>query len=52
MSESGTTPVGGSGFGLFGLRERLEMLGGSLQIHSRKTKGVEAIIIAPRAKSN
>ncbi len=39
---------GGSGFGLMSLRERLELLGGSLKIRSKPNDGVEAVIIAPR----
>lgn len=38
----------GSGFGLIGLRERLELLGGSFEIHSKSDQGVEATILAPR----
>lgn len=37
----------GSGFGLISLRERLGMLGGSLQIRSKPGQGVEAVILAP-----
>jgi signal transduction histidine kinase len=37
----------GSGFGLFSLRERLEMVGGSLELTSRINGGVTAIIKAP-----
>jgi two-component system, chemotaxis family, CheB/CheR fusion protein len=37
-----------SGFGLVGLRERLELLGGSFEIHSKPNQGVEATILAPR----
>lgn len=37
----------GSGFGLTSLHERLEILGGSLEIHSGSNRGVEAIILAP-----
>ncbi|MES2661134.1 MAG: chemotaxis protein CheB [Verrucomicrobiota bacterium] len=39
-----------TGFGLIGLYERLEMLGGKLEIHSRPNEGVEAVIIAPMKK--
>jgi|GEM_PF-4640665 len=39
-----------SGFGLFSLRERLEMMGGKLEIHSTPHQGVEAVILAPRKK--
>jgi signal transduction histidine kinase len=41
----------GSGFGLMSLRERLEMLGGTLEILSNPDDGVEAIITAPRTKN-
>jgi two-component system CheB/CheR fusion protein len=37
-----------TGFGLMGLRERLEMLGVHFTIQSQPNKGVEAVIIAPR----
>ncbi|MEO7098376.1 MAG: chemotaxis protein CheB [Luteolibacter sp.] len=37
-----------TGFGLMSIRERLEMLGGSLEIRSRRNHGVEATILAPR----
>ncbi len=41
-----------SGFGLVSLRERLEMLGASFEIHSRPGDGVEAVITAPRSLEN
>ncbi len=37
-----------TGFGLIGLRERLEMLGGDFILRSRPNEGVEAVIITPR----
>ena len=37
----------GSGFGLATLHERLEMLGGRLQISSSPGHGVETVILAP-----
>jgi PAS domain S-box-containing protein len=37
-----------TGFGLMGLRERLEMLGVNFTLHSQPNQGVEAVIIAPR----
>lgn len=37
-----------TGFGLMGLRERLEMLGVHFTLHSQPNRGVEAVIIAPR----
>ena len=37
-----------TGYGLIGLRERIEMLGGSFTIISRPNEGVEAVIIVPR----
>ncbi|MBK1880946.1 PAS domain S-box protein [Luteolibacter pohnpeiensis] len=40
-----------SGFGLLGLRERLEMLGGAFKIERNRSRGVKATITAPRAKS-
>jgi len=38
------------GFGLFSLRERLELMGGKLEIHSKTDQGVEAVILAPRTR--
>lgn len=40
-----------TGFGLIGLRERIEMLGGHFMIRSHPNEGVEAVIIAPRKNS-
>ena len=40
-----------SGFGLISLRERLELMGGKLEIHSTRSEGVEAVILVPRAKA-
>jgi len=40
----------GTGFGLLGLYERLEMLGGKLELKSKPNHGVEAVIIAPMLK--
>jgi two-component system, chemotaxis family, CheB/CheR fusion protein len=37
-----------TGYGLIGMRERIEMLGGSFTINSRPNEGVEAVIIVPR----
>ncbi|HEX7261152.1 MAG TPA: hypothetical protein VF258_05000, partial [Luteolibacter sp.] len=36
-----------TGLGLVGLNERIEMLGGKLEIRSRPDHGVEAVIFAP-----
>lgn len=36
-----------AGFGLFNVRERVEWLGGSLEIHSSPGKGTEARLLAP-----
>ncbi len=41
-----------SGFGIATLKERLEMLGGSLELRSRPGKGVEAVIVVPRDRTN
>jgi signal transduction histidine kinase len=35
------------GFGLFNLRERLEHVGGRLEIHPRRGGGTKAVVIAP-----
>ena len=39
--------VNGSSLGLFGMRERVALLGGKLKIHSEKNKGTELEILAP-----
>ncbi len=39
---------GGSGFGLFGIREKIEMLGGSLEVESRPGQGARFVLSAPR----
>ncbi len=46
----GTKHAPGSGFGLTSVHERLEILGGSLEIRSEPGKGVEATILAPIKK--
>lgn len=38
---------GSRGFGLFDLRERLDLLGGSLQITSKPGEGTRVVIVAP-----
>lgn len=40
--------AGGSGFGLAGLRERLEVLGGGLELSARPGNGVTAVVRVPR----
>jgi len=35
------------GFGLFSIRERLERVGGRLEVHSRRGGGMKAVVIAP-----
>ena len=35
------------GFGLFSIRERLDFLGGSLEIHSKTGKGTKVVLVAP-----
>lgn len=40
---------GVSGLGLFSLRERLQMLGGSLELESKKGAGVQAVVSVPRS---
>lgn len=47
----GRNVTSGSGFGLTSLHERLEILGGSLEIRSGPNRGVEAIILAPMKMS-
>jgi two-component system CheB/CheR fusion protein len=42
---------GGSGFGLAGLRERLELLGGGLELNARPGHGVVATVRVPRKLS-
>lgn len=42
-----STQRGGSGFGLFSIRERLRNLGGSMEIHSSPGKGVRVVLTAP-----
>lgn len=37
----------GSGFGLFSLRERMEMLGAQIEINSAPGRGTEVILLAP-----
>jgi signal transduction histidine kinase len=37
----------GGGFGLFSIRERLSLLGGSLAIHSNPGKGTSAQVVIP-----
>jgi signal transduction histidine kinase len=39
------------GFGLFSMRERIELIGGSFEIESSPGKGTRVTIIAPREKS-
>lgn len=39
-----------SGFGLFNVRERLEMIGGSLTLESKLNRGVTAVVTAPLSK--
>ena len=39
------------GFGLFNIRERLEYMGGRLEIESRQGKGTRAVMTAPVTKS-
>lgn len=46
-------PRGGNeGFGLFSLRERLEMVGGRVNIESEPGKGTRVTLIVPRADAN
>lgn len=40
---------GVSGLGLFSLRERLQMLGGSLELESKEGAGVQAVVSVPRS---
>ena len=43
----GINPEKGTGFGLFSIRERLEPLGGKLEIHSEPEKGSRLTLFAP-----
>ncbi len=39
--------INGSSLGLFGMRERVALLGGKLKIHSERNRGTELEILAP-----
>lgn len=47
LENTGKNSLGTTGFGLIGLHERLELLGGKFEIHSTSDHGVEAVIFAP-----
>ncbi|MGR3293951.1 MAG: PAS domain S-box protein [Candidatus Scalindua sp.] len=44
--------MNGSGIGLFGMKERVSLLNGSLRIHSEENKGFEIEILVPFIKTN
>ena len=44
--------MNGSGIGLFGMKERVSLMNGSLRIHSEENKGVELEILVPFIKTN
>ena len=44
--------INGSGIGLFGMKERVALLNGSLRIHSEGNKGSELEILVPFIKTN
>ncbi len=44
--------MNGSGIGLFGMRERVALLNGSIRIHSEENKGSEIEILVPFIKTN
>jgi len=44
--------MNGSGIGLFGMKERVSLLNGSLRIHSEENKGSELEILVPFIKTN
>jgi PAS domain S-box-containing protein len=44
--------INGSGIGLFGMKERVALLNGSLRIHSEENKGSELEILVPFIKTN
>ena len=47
MSKKNSYYSGMSGFGLFSIRERLQHLGGSLEVKSKPGQGTQATLIAP-----
>ncbi len=44
--------MNGSGIGLFGMKERVALLNGSLKIHSKRNKGFGLEILVPFIKTN
>jgi PAS domain S-box-containing protein len=40
-------PSDGGGFGLFSIRERLDLLGGSVEVESREGRGTRVTLVAP-----
>ncbi len=50
LLDGGSDSVADSCFGLFSIRERLELLGGRLQINSRPGCGTQVMVIAPLCK--
>ncbi|MHC4788639.1 MAG: sensor histidine kinase [Planctomycetota bacterium] len=40
------------GFGLFNIRERLDQLGGRLEVHSELGRGTRAVLVAPMNMGN
>jgi signal transduction histidine kinase len=52
MNGNKPIPTNRGGFGLFNVRERMDMLGGSLEIDSEPGKGTKAILYAPLNSNN
>ncbi|MGA2094535.1 MAG: ATP-binding protein, partial [Sedimentisphaerales bacterium] len=50
-SKEGVSDYSPRGFGLFNIRERLNHVGGSIEIHSKSGQGTRVILIAPLLKT-
>jgi signal transduction histidine kinase len=51
VSRASSTDYTRGGFGLFNIRERLDHIGGSVEIHSRPGHGTQVTLIAPIHKT-
>jgi PAS domain S-box-containing protein len=51
VSERAFRPSGEGGFGLFNIRERLELLGGQFRIESAPGRGTRATLVAPHIQT-